>query len=412
MKVKLIRNISRFLISLVFIFSGFVKAIDPHGSAYKFSDYFDAFGLDFMSSSTLILAILLSSSELLIGLCLFLKIRMRETAWALMIFMSFFTILTLYNAITNPVTDCGCFGDAWILTNWQTFFKNLFFLIPSVIVFHQRNHFLGKLPDKLEWSIVSVLLSATVFLSVYCIMNLPLIDFRPYKVGTDIKASMTVPEGMPVDKYETVLIYEKNGLRKEFTLSSPEKPWSDSTWNWIETKNILIREGYKPPIHDFSLTTEDGTDITDLVLNDPGYSLLIILFNISKADQGGKQRVNSFASKAMESGIKVYGMTASVDKEILDFIKEFKPGYTFYTTDEITLKTMIRSNPGVMLLKEGVVIGMWHHRNIPDDTIFEKGGLSYSLLTEQELRNKRLGIIVLLLIGVMGMLIYMIRLDF
>ncbi len=412
MTIKLVRNIARFLISLVFIFSGFTKAIDPLGFSYKLSDYFDAFGMDFFIPIALPLVIILASAELLIGLNLFLKIRMKETAWALMIFMSFFTILTLFSALTNPVSDCGCFGDAVILTNWQTFFKNLVFLVPTIIVFYQRNDFLGSLSKPLEWSITSALFAGAVLLQVYCLMNLPLIDFRPYKLGTDIAESMNIPEGMPLDEYDTYLVYEKNGVQKEFTLTSPEKPWSDSTWKWVETKNILVKKGYQPPIHDFSLTSPDGSDITEQLLNDKGYSLLIISYDLEKANNKGTKRVNEFASEAIVAGYNVYGMTSSIDKVIDDFKAKYNPSYTFYTTDEITLKTMMRCNPGVMLIKEGIVIGIWHHRNLPETVLFEKGGLSYSILSEQQTQNERLSLIIVLLIGLMGVIIYLIRLDF
>jgi hypothetical protein len=411
MTIKLVRNIARFLISLVFIFSGFVKAIDPLGFSYKLSDYFDAFGMDFLLPVTLVLTILISSGELLIGLNLFLKIRMKETAWALMIFMAFFTILTLVSALTNPVTDCGCFGDAIILTNWQTFYKNIIFLLPTLIVFHQRNKFLGSLSKAFEWSLTALLFLAGVFLSVYCLMNLPLIDFRPYKIGTTIAESMKVPEGMPHDEYETMLVYEKDGVRKEFTLTSPEKPWSDSSWKWIETQNKLIKKGYQPPIHDFSLTSREGDDVTQQLLADEGYSLLVIAYDLEKANIKGIDRVNKLASEAAKAGYKVYGMTSSVDKVIDGFNAKYKPSYDFFTTDEITLKTMIRCNPGIMLIKEGIVIGMWHHRNLPDSRIVEKGGLSYSMLTMLQSMNERFLLIVVLFIGLIGALIYLIRLD-
>jgi uncharacterized membrane protein YphA (DoxX/SURF4 family) len=412
MTIKLIRNIARFLIGLVFIFSGFAKAIDPLGSAYKFTDYFDAFHMGFFTPLSLVLAILLSTAELLIGLNLFLKIRMRESAWALLIFMSFFTLLTLISALTDPVTDCGCFGDALILTNWQTFIKNLIFFIPTIIVFQQRNQFLGKLSDGIEWTITAVLFSGIVLLSVYCLMHLPLIDFRPYKVGTNIAESMKIPEGMPVDDYETVLVYEKNGIRKEFSLNSPEKPWSDSTWKWVETRNVLVKEGYHPPIHDFSLTSESGIDYTQQLLSDTGYSFLIVSYDLSKANPKGMNRVNELVSHALAAGYRVYGMTASIDEEVNHFKTEHKISYEFYTTDEITLKTMIRCNPGVILIKEGIVIGKWQFRDIPDSSLFKQGGLSYTLLKAQHSMNKRLVLIALLLISLAGISLYLIRLDF
>lgn len=403
----IIRNVSRYLIGIVFIFSGFVKAIDPWGSAFKFSDYLEAFGIDFLLPFTLILAILLSTAELLIGLTLFLKLRMRVTSWALLIFMIFFTCLTFFSALTNPVTDCGCFGDALILTNWQTFFKNIVFLIPTIIVFYQRNKFIPTFHPIAEWSVTAVLTTSIVLLSVYCIRNLPLYDFLPYKAGANIPELMVVPEGVPVDQYETLLIYEKDGVKEEFTLDSPEKPWSDSTWTWVETINKLVKKGYVPPIHDFSLVSQENVDITDDVLTDTGYSFLIVCYNLTKSNTRGLDVMNDFAERAVNEGYKVYGMT-STTKKIIDTMGPFN--FEFYTTDDITLKTMIRSNPGILLIRGGVVLGKWHWRNLPElDEMNQFGALSYSIDTILKARSNNLTLVWVLLLGFISMIIFHIR---
>ncbi len=410
MIIKYVRNIARFIIGAVFIFSGFVKAIDPWGSAFKFYDYFEAFGMDFLMPLTLVFAIILSTSELLIGLNLFFKIRMKETAWALFIFMAFFTILTLILAITNPVTDCGCFGDALILTNWQTFFKNLIFLVPTLIVFQQRKLYEKGFASIIEWSASGVFAIIVVLLSVYCLRNLPLMDFRPYKIGANIPKLMEIPEGMPTDEYETVMIYEKNGIQKEFTLNSPEKPWSDTTWKWIETRNRLISKGYVPPIHDFSLVSPDGEDITGGLLSDSGYSFLIVSSNVKKINPKGLKIINEFASRALEEGYRVYGMTSSTQQVIEEATGQVQLAFTFYTTDEITLKTIIRSNPGLLLIKEGVVLGKWHFRNVPLlENLKTYGALSYSLVSLHKERSDGIAYIVILLIGFMASLLYHFR---
>ena len=177
--MKAVRNFSRIIIAPVFIFSGFVKAIDPLGSAYKFSDYFEAFGLDFLSPMALVLAVMLSTTELIIGLSIIMGVLMRVTSWALLIFMSFFTLLTLLIAITNPVSDCGCFGDAIILTNWQTFWKNIVFMVPTLILFYGRKRFRPIGSIGAEWGIVTLFIVTGISLSLYTYRNLPVFDFRP-----------------------------------------------------------------------------------------------------------------------------------------------------------------------------------------------------------------------------------------
>lgn len=402
--MNIIRNLARLLISPVFIFAGFVKLIDPLGLTYKFSDYFVAFHLDFLNPLALVLAIVLSATELLIGTNLLLKVRMKETSWVLMIFMVFFTILTFIIAITNPVSDCGCFGDALILTNWQTFFKNLIFLIPTLIVFNQRDKFNQVLSPLVQWSVTVLVFLINILLSVYYLRNLPLLDFRPYKIGTHIPSSMEIPEGMPMDEYETILVYEKEGISKEFTLDSPEQPWNDSTWEWIETKNVLIKEGYKPPIHDFSLTTLEGVDITDQMLYDPGYSFLVIAYDLEKSSPKELTEIKSFSKRASEIGFSLYGMTSSTDDIIHDIIDPFNYNFDFYTSDEITLKTIIRSNPGVVLIKNGVIIGKWPGRKLPDIEKLETSGISASLSTLQKAKSDGIALIVVLIYTILGIL--------
>ncbi|MBA7547939.1 hypothetical protein ES705_40380 [subsurface metagenome] len=395
MTVRIIRNIARLVMGIVFIFSGFVKDIDPLGTTYKFWDYFEAFGLGFLSHVALVLAIFLSSAELIIGVCLFLKIRLKETVWALFLFMSFFTILTFIIALTNPVADCGCFGDAILLTNWQTFFKNLIFFVPTIIVFQQRNKFEHIFKPVTQWFVVVLIATSSVLLSVYYYYNLPLIDFRPYSIGTNIPSSMKIPEGMPIDEYKTVL---------------DEQPWNDSTWKWIETRNVLINSGYKPPIHDFTVTSQNGVDITDTILYDNGYSLLVVAYDLEKSSLKGFEKINEFSEKAIEHDYKVYGMTASTSEILEEVIHSIDPVFEFYITDDITLKTMIRSNPGLILLKEGSIIGKWHYRNIPSEEIFEDNGMAFILSALTKERKDCIALIVVLFIGSISFLLYIFRL--
>ncbi len=402
--MSIIRNIARLLMASVFIFAGFVKLIDPLGLTYKFSDYFEAFHIGFLEPMALILSIILSAVELLIGLNLLLKVRMRETSWALLIFMIFFTLLTFIIALTNPVTDCGCFGDALILTNWQTFLKNLIFLIPTLIVFSQRNHFIEVFSPLAQWSVTTLLFLINIIISVYFLKNLPLIDFRPYKIGTHIPSAMEIPEGMPIDEYETVLAYEKEGVIREFTLDSPEQPWNDSSWTWVETKNELVKEGFKPPIHDFSITSYDGSDITDQLLYDDGYSFLLVAYDLEKSSRTALTEFKRFSEKAVDYGYAVYGMTSSTDDVIRKVAEPFKFNFEFYTADDITLKTMIRSNPGILLLKDGVILNKWPATRLPGEELLKDGGLIKSMAELQEAKANANALIALLFFTLLGIL--------
>ena len=376
--MKIIQIASRIIVGVIFIFSGFVKDIDPLGSTYKFIDYFEAFHLSFLNFVAFPLAILLSTGELVIGINLLLGVRMRLTSYALLVFMSFFTILTLFLAIYNPVTDCGCFGDAIILTNWQTFWKNVIILIPAFIVFYSRNKFKPFYSSIIEWRMTLSFILAGALISVYCYRNLPLLDFRPYKTGTNIPEKMIVPDDVPADEYETILVYEKNGSRKEFDIEN--FPWQDTTWKWVETRQILTRKGYEPPIHDFTITTSEGYDITDIVISDQNYSFLVIADDLSKANIDAFKKINKVAESCRgNDNCSFYCLTSSTNEEIKSFRNKVKTDFDFYLADEIALKTIIRSNPGLLLIKGGNITGKWHYNNIPDFNVSEQNYFSVVL---------------------------------
>ncbi len=372
--MKTLRIASRIFIGAIFIFSGFVKGIDPLGSTYKFIDYFEAFHLGFLSFVAFPTAVLLSTGELVMGINLLLGIRMRLTSYVLLVFMSFFTVIALILAIYNPITDCGCFGDAIIFTNWQTFWKNIIILLPTFIVFFSRNKFKPFYPANIEWRLTLAFILSGVLISVYCYRNLPVLDFRPYKTGVNIPEKMTIPDNAPVDEYRTILVYEKNGLKKEF--NTEDFPWRDTTWKWVETRQILTRKGYEPPIHDFTITTEEGDDITDIVLSDPDYSFLLIAYDLTRANIDAFRKINKIAGSCLNNdNCSFYCLTSSTDREIRDLRFKVRTDFNFYLADEITLKTIIRSNPGLLLIKEGNILGKWHYNNLPD---FNESGNNYS----------------------------------
>ena len=374
--MKTIRIISRILIGVVFIFSGFVKGIDPFGSTYKFLDYFEAFNLTFFDPVALPLAIFLSTAELLIGICLFIGIRMKETSWALLIFMVFFTILTLVIAITNPVTDCGCFGDALILSNWQTFYKNIFFMGLTLIVFFGRKSYPQLLKTPVAWSITGVIVILIIFISIYCINHLPILDFRPYNIGTYIPEKMEIPEDAPMDEYDIKLVYQKDGLEQEFYLEN----LPDSTWQFIRNESTLIKQGYIPPIHDFTIDDlETGEDIADIVLNNTNYTFIAIYYDLEKSCFKNQNKLNELATFCQLTGYEFIGLTSSLTDEIEEIRTEYNIPFKFYNTDEITLKTIVRANPGLILLKDGVIINKWHSNDIPDINNFDNNILAYSI---------------------------------
>jgi uncharacterized membrane protein YphA (DoxX/SURF4 family) len=395
--MKTILTVSRIFTGIIFVFSGFVKAVDPMGFAIKLVEYLEAYHLEFLHLTALPVAVIASAAELMIGLNLLAVLRMRFTSWALLLFMCFFTVLTFISALTNPVSDCGCFGDAIVLTNWQTFGKNVILLLPAILLFIYRKQFIPAIRPAREWGIASFNLAVGCAISIYCLVYQPLIDFRPYKTGTYIPEKMTIPPGSPVDQYVTLLVYEKNGQKKEFT--DKDFPWQDTTWKWVETKQKLIRKGYEPPIHNFSITSSAGTDITNEILTDTGYIFLFIIPDLEAASGKGLHKINDIAVRCKELGLKPIALTASTDSQVDKYKSGFQPVYEFYTTDETTLKTITRSNPGILLLSGGTIIDKWSHRDMPSPEELKRNLLSSAILHQQaiQVRLTVIGLILLIL---------------
>jgi uncharacterized membrane protein YphA (DoxX/SURF4 family) len=359
--MRIIMLICRIVAGTLFIFSGTVKAIDPLGSAYKFHDYFLAFGLDFLQPLSLPLAIILFTSEFITGFCVLTGFRAREGALGMLILILFFTPLTFILALTNPVSDCGCFGDAVHLTNWQTFWKNIVLLIFILIVFLNRKGIRTKISPSAEW--IATASSTVIFVgfSLFNLRYLPVIDFLPYKTGTVIKEKMKIPDGAPVDKYETTFIYEKDGQKKEFTLEN--YPASDTLWKFAEQKSVLVSKGFVPEIHDFSITSMEKTDLTDSILSNPGYTLLMVSLKLEKAGKESLSKGFVAGNKCKADGIDFYVLTSSGT----DMIAGYQNGLRFCQADETTLKSMVRSNPGYILLRSGIIIAKWSWANLPED---------------------------------------------
>ena len=359
---NILLEIARMIVGLTFVFSGLVKAIDPLGSSYKFEDYFSAFGgfFEHLTPIAFPAAIALSTLELLIGVCLLLKIKLKTMSVVALLFMAVMTPLTLYIALKNPVTDCGCFGDAIILGNWTTFYKNLVLVALILLVLIFNRQFRNLFMPKVEWAIVVLTAIVGVGLSVHGFRHQPMIDFRPYKVGVNIPEKMVVPEGAAGDKYETTLIYQKNGQQQEFTIENYPK---DSTWTFVEQKTTLVSKGFTPPIHNFSIVDQKLNDITEYVLTYKGTVNLLCMYDLSKTSLKGAEAAETLYRKIKASGAPFYALTASTDEEIDAFRSKTGATYPFCKTDPITLKTIVRGNPAMMTIKNGTIIGKWNWRD-------------------------------------------------
>ena len=361
--------VARTVVGLTFILSGLVKAIDPLGTQYKIQDYLAAIppSLSLPDMLTLLMSVSLSMVEFTLGAFMLTAISRRVTARLTLLFMVVMTAVTVWIYIADPVKDCGCFGDALTLTNLATLLKNIVLLALAALVAWRPTH-IGRLMSRSNQMLLGQMLMLTpVALSFWCLYDLPLIDFRPYHIGADIKAGMEIPEGAEQPVFDTTFIMEKDGERREFTLDN----YPDSTWTFVDSKTVTVKEGYVPPIHDFSITAADGEDITDMVLGREGYTFLLISPDLDKADDQNFGDIDQIYEFCQDNSIPFYCLTASTEKSQQHWQNITGAEYPFCMTDATTLKTMIRSNPGLMLLEKGVVRGKWSHNRLPETTELE-----------------------------------------
>ncbi len=356
-------NVCRFLLGATFVFSGFVKAIDPIGTQYKLQDYLSAISMGGFVPDivTLLASLALATLEFSLGVFVLFAIRRHLVSKIIVAFMVVMTLITLWIALFNPVEDCGCFGDALRLTNTETLLKNIVLLAASAVLAWKPLQMYRFLTRSTQWIAINYTILFVLLLSAHCLYHLPLIDFRPYHIGMNIKKGMEIPANAPQPEFDTTFILQKNGVKKEFTLDN----YPDSSWQFVDSKTVQTKEGYVPPIHDFSIQKPNGDDITDSVLTAKGYVFLLVSPHLEQADDSNFGDIDLLYEYCQEQKIPFYCLTASGKKDINHWADITGAEYPFCFTDETTLKTIIRSNPGLLLLKNGTIIRKWSHNDLP-----------------------------------------------
>ena len=361
-------NLCRLVVAVTFILSGFVKAVDPIGTQIKIEDYLSAWhvGQFFPDILSLLASVVLSATEFTLGMLLLFAIRRQLVTKLIMTLMAVMTPLTLWLAISNPVSDCGCFGDAIVLSNWQTFFKNVVLTAATAVLLSNPLKMPRLVSQGTQWLVINYTILFVLALSGYSLYILPPFDYRPYYVGADIRKGMEIPEGAEQPKFETTFILEKNGERREFGLDN----YPDSTWTFIDSRTIEVSKGYVPPIHDFSITRcDNGEDITDEVIESKGYTMLLVAPYLEKSDDMQFNDINRIYDYARVNKVPFYCLTASGDKMIERWKDMTGAEYPFCHTDATTLRTIIRSSPGLVVIHDGRIIGKWSHNALPDESM-------------------------------------------
>ena len=369
-------NLSRLLLGVVLAASGFVKAVDPKGLFYKLNEYATAFSLDAIPEMWLELAsFALPVAEFLLGVLLLMGVYNRLVTKLVFIAFLLFTPFTLLIALWNPVQDCGCFGDAIHLSNWATFAKNMLLLACATMVCIKHRLFVRKISSSNRWmvTIFSVFfISAVAAVGMY---NLPIIDFRPFAVGSDLRAAT---EDIP-SEYEVIYRLEKDGHIEEFT----DETYPDSTWKYLGSRTDVVKEGHPALIADFSFLDSEENDYAMEMLADSGYLFILVMHNIERADESRVDKINELYDFCEDSGIPFYAATSSDESEMQLWRKRTGAEYPILWADDIMLKTMIRANPGVVMLKDGKVEGKWNVEYMPQIEDYDRETTLQSLSEKQ-----------------------------
>lgn len=359
---NIITQFSRLFVGVLFIISGLIKLNDPIGFSYKLAEYFSepVFNTPFFVPYSLALALFLVILEVVLGVLLLIGYKSKFTIWSLLLLIIMFTFLTFYSAYFDVVKDCGCFGDALKLTPWQSFTKDIVLLFFILILFYNIRLIKPLFKSKIQNSIALLSVALCLFMGYWVLNHLPLKDFRPYKVGTNIQKGMEIPEGAAKSEVEMIFIYKVNGVDKEFSekdlMSIPEGAI------FVDRKDKVITEGYVPPIHDFAME-KDGSDYKEEFLNEPKL-LLFVTYDLNKADKEGLEKLQQLNLDAKSKGYKVIAMTASSPTEIETAKKDFGYTFDFYFCDATALKTIERANPSIVVLEKGTIKQKVHYNDI------------------------------------------------
>lgn len=373
--MKIVAHISRFLLGIVFVYSGFVKAVDPWGYQFKFEDYFIAFGMEWLFPAALFFSILLAGAEFLIGAALLFGIKPKLSIWSASAFMVLFTPITLYLALTDAVGDCGCFGDALILSNWDTFFKNIIIIAMLIPVFLYRKKFKHYMSCKLEWIPVAIFAAGILFVSFQGLRHLPMIDFLPYNPGMSMK-----PDPTKKDQYFVSYKDKRTGETKEYPADN--FPWSDSTWmanNEFVTQRVVPGE---KPANMVVLFDAMDQDVTKEISLNPDFQFWVVAWNVDEVSDKAITRINEFAAQCAADSFDIALLTASSPEKTEQFRHDKQIAIDPCFADDIVLKMVIRANPGFVLLKDGTILGKWAWRDVPNLPDIDTKGLEATYIKE------------------------------
>ena len=359
--MRILRGICRFIFGLSFVLSGFLKAVDPIGTSLKIKEYFGAFGMDFLNSLSVPVAILLSTAEFVVGVAMLKGLRMNLFSKISLGFISVFTLITLFVFIYNPISDCGCFGQAVHLSNGATFVKNLVLLAMALFVFFQRKNYMPIAKPKAEWHYLAAYTLLIVVLQVHSIRNIPQIDFGLYKPGTDLVASQSANQERV---YETTFVYEKDGVQENFTIDN----LPDSTWTYIDTHTALVGGAPEDSSADLSFIDGNGNAVRDEILQHEGPLFYVSVSDAGKISDKSVQSIKELADTLYNHNLKLYILSSSTveaTEALVDSNTVVAEECEILYADYKAVISLNRSNGGLTYINSGVIVDKWARRDYP-----------------------------------------------
>ena len=359
--MKILVSISRIFVGILFIISGFVKLNDPLGFSYKLQEYFSAevLNITFLEPYALAISIIVVVFEVVLGVFLLIGYKPKFTVWSLLLMIVFFTFLTFYSAYFDKVKDCGCFGDALKLTPWESFTKDVVLLVFIVILFLGKSYITPLLKPLLTSFIAFLSFIASLGFGYYVLMHLPSIDFRAYKIGDNLLTNMSTPENAPKVVQEFTWTFDVDGKQK---IVKTDGSYPDVNGDYVSVETRVVKEGYQPSILDFSIES-DREDLTEDFLNNEKL-VMVVSYSLESAEREGLEKLKLFSKNAKSNGYTVIGLSASGNDAKEKIQSSFGLDFEFYLCDEKALKTVVRSNPGVLILNRGTVKQKVHWNDI------------------------------------------------
>lgn len=362
----------KIFVGVLFIFSGLVKLNDPLGFSYKLEEYFEVFHLTFLNSFAIFFSIGLCALEVILGLFLLTGYFAKKVMWGLLLLIIFFTFLTFYSAFFDVVKTCGCFGDAIPLTPWQSFSKDLVLLVMIVFLFVKKDELINNLENKGLRKLATVaFIAAPVFFGLYTLTFLPIIDFLPYKVGANIPESMKIPAGAKPNEYKIIYTLKNKKTNESKKMTDKEylatKIYENADWELVSSSDpILVKEGYQAKIKDLNVYDSQGVNYTTEIFENPYYSLVAVAWKLDKSNEKALGDINALAINAVQNfNVRSVLLTSASAQDASKIAKRLTLLTEIFYADAVPLKSMVRANPGLILLKDGVIINKWSASALP-----------------------------------------------